>query len=146
MYRVNDLAILYISTLFGWNVKGRGAGLMPSILSDFDIFTPWSLGLFICVSSQVHGEHKVLQAFAITHLHLHLHLPGTHFHLNQVKHLKAMCLAQGQNIETMSQFWRGEKHDISLKIMHQTEFETARRTSTKPRALTVASCPTMSMH
>ena len=36
---------------------------------------------------------------------------GTHFHLNQVKHLRVKCLAQGHSILTMSQ---GEKHDISL--------------------------------
>ena len=30
--------------------------------------------------------------------------PGTtHFHLSQVKHLRAKCLPQGHNIETMSQ-------------------------------------------
>ena len=33
-------------------------------------------------------------------------LPGTHFHLSQVKHLK-YCLAQGHNIETMSKHWEG---------------------------------------
>ena len=38
---------------------------------------------------------------------------------------------------------RGEKHDISLKILHQAGFETARQaaTLTKLRALTISPCP-----
>ena len=38
---------------------------------------------------------------------------------------------------------RGEKHDISLKILHQARFKTARQaaTSAKHRALTIAPCP-----
>ena len=34
-------------------------------------------------------------------------LPGTHFHLSQVKHLRVKCPAQVHNIETMSQDWEG---------------------------------------
>ena len=38
---------------------------------------------------------------------------------------------------------RGEKHDISLKILHQAGFETARQaaTSAERHALTIAPCP-----
>ena len=38
---------------------------------------------------------------------------------------------------------RGEKHDISLKILHQAGFETARQaaTSAERYALTIAPCP-----
>ena len=32
-------------------------------------------------------------------------LPGTHLHLSQVKHVRVKCLAQGHNIEIMSQYW-----------------------------------------
>ena len=34
-------------------------------------------------------------------------LPGTHFHLSQVKHLRVKCLTQGHNILTMSKDWEG---------------------------------------
>ena len=71
-------------------------------------FTPSSLDLFIRVPSQPHGEHTVLQPFRRIELIIHIAiyvLPGTHFHLSQVKHLRAKCLAQGHNIETMSQYW-----------------------------------------
>ena len=38
---------------------------------------------------------------------------------------------------------RGENHDISLKILHQAGFETARQaaTSAERHALTIAPCP-----
>ena len=41
---------------------------------------------------------------------------------------------------------RREKHDISLKILHQAGFESARQaaTLTKVRALTIAPCPSLS--
>ena len=61
--------------------------------------TPWSLDLFIRV-------HTVLQPFRriehIVHIAISV-LPGTHFHLNQVKHLRVKCLGQGHNILTMSE-------------------------------------------
>ena len=74
------------------------------------MFTPWSLDLLIRVPSQLHGEHTVLQSFRRIELIIHiaisvLHvLPGTHFHLSQVKPLRIKCPAQGYNIETMSQY------------------------------------------
>ena len=42
---------------------------------------------------------------------------------------------------------RGEKHDISLKILHQAEFETARQivTLAKLRDPTIARCPSISL-
>ena len=67
-------------------------------------------------------------------------LPGTHFHLSQVKHLMVKCLAQGHN---NVQRLRWEKHEFSLKILHQAGFETARQaaTSAERHALTIAPCP-----
>ena len=68
--------------------------------------TPWSLDLFICVPFQLHGEHTVLQPFRRIELIVHIAisvLPGTHFHLSQVKHLRVKCLAQGHKILTLSQ-------------------------------------------
>ena len=52
-------------------------------------FTPWSLDLFIREPFQFHWEHTVLQAFRRIELIAHIAisvLPGTHFHLSQVKH------------------------------------------------------------
>ena len=57
-------------------------------------FTPLSLDLFIRVPSQLHGEHTVLQPFRRIELIIHIAisvLPGTHFHLSQVKHLRVKC-------------------------------------------------------
>ena len=68
--------------------------------------TPWSLDLFIRVPFQLHGEHTVLQPFWRIELIVHIAisvLPGSHFNLSQVKHLRVKCLAQGHNISTMSQ-------------------------------------------
>ena len=70
-------------------------------------FTPWSLNLFIRVPSQLHGEHTVLKPSRRIELIIHITisvLPGTHFHLSQVKHLRVKCLAQEHNIETMFQY------------------------------------------
>ena len=70
-------------------------------------FNHWSLDLFIRVPSQLHGEHTVLQPFRRIELFIHIAisvLPGTHFHLSQVR---VKCLAQGNNIEPMSQYWEG---------------------------------------
>ena len=68
--------------------------------------TPWSLDLFIRVTFQLQGEHTVLQQFRRNKLIVHIAisvLPGTHFHLSEVKHLRVKCPAQGHNILTMSQ-------------------------------------------
>ena len=53
-------------------------------------------------------------------------LPGTHFLLSQVKHVRVKCLAQGHNMNNVP-ILRGEKHDISLKIIHQAGFEKGRQ-------------------
>ena len=75
-------------------------------------FTPWSLDLFIHVPFQLPGEHTVLQPFRRIELIVHIAisvLPGTHFHLSQVKHLRVKCIAQGHTILTMSyKIERGE--------------------------------------
>ena len=46
----------------------------------------------------------------------------------------------------MSQDWEGRNlHDISLKMLHQAGFETARQaaTSAERHALTIAPCPSL---
>ena len=104
---------------FFYLVKVQVYSLISSISSDFYMFTPWSLDLFIRVPSQLHREHTVLRPFLRIELIIHIAisvLPGTHFHLNQVKHLRVKCLAQHQNNVPIL---RRDKHDISLKILHQ---------------------------
>ena len=91
---------------------------------------------------QLPGEHRVLQPFRRIKLIVHIAIsvlpesretfegevscPRTH-HLNNVPRL------------------RGEKHDISLKILHQAGFETARQAakSAERHALTIAPCPSL---
>ena len=56
------------------------------------------------------GEHTVLQLFRCIELIVYIAisvLPGTQFHLSQVKHLRVKCLAQGHTILTMSQDLEG---------------------------------------
>ena len=55
---------------------------------------------------QLPGEHTVLQPFQRIELIEHIAisvLPGTHFHLSQVNHLRVKCLAKEHTILTMSQ-------------------------------------------
>ena len=69
-------------------------------------FTPWSLDPLIHLPFQLPGNHTVLHLFRCIELIEHIAisvLPGTHFHLSQVKHLGVKCLAQGHTILTMSQ-------------------------------------------
>ena len=135
---------------------------------------------------QLHGEHTVLQPFRRIELMSHIAisvLPGFHLNLSKVKHLRVKCLAQGHNIERMSQNLEGrnhwafsialvyvhlqctctrvhcrcthtnailkaqwEKHYVSLKILHQAGFETARQTATsaeRHHVQTIAPCPSL---
>ena len=88
--------------------------LISSLKTYHPTFTFYRLvtGLdwFIRVPFQLHGEHTVLQPFRriehIVHIAIFI-LPGTYFHLSQVKHLRVKCLAQGRNILTMSYDWEG---------------------------------------
>ena len=103
-------------------IKGGGAGcLILSFSSDVHIFTPWSVDLFIRVPSQLYGEQAVLQLFRRIEVTIHMItisvLPGTHFPLSQVKHLRVMC-PRTQHRNNVSVL-RREKHYISLKILHQ---------------------------
>ena len=107
--------ILFISTshfLTTYEKKVQVYSLMSSLKTYHPTshLTPWSLDLFICEPFQLHGEHTVLQPFRriefIVHIAISV-LPGTHFHLSQVKHLRVKCLAQGHIILTMAQDWEG---------------------------------------
>ena len=112
---------------------------MSEDLSSTLYFTPWSLDLFIRLSFQLHGKHTVLQPFRRIGLIVHISisvLPGTHIHLSGVP-----C-PRTQHLNNVARL-RGDEHDISLKILHQTGLETARQaaTSAKRHALTIATCP-----
>ena len=52
-------------------------------------------------------EHTAMQPFRrkeiISHIAISV-LPGTHFHRRQVNNVTVKCLAQGHNIEIMSQY------------------------------------------
>ena len=81
--------------------KSKGAGLQSEDLSSDFTSYPRSLDLLIRVLFQLYGEHTVLQPFRCIELIVYIVisvLPGTHFHLSQVKHLRVKCLAQGHNI------------------------------------------------
>ena len=67
-------------------------------------FTPWSLDLFIRMPFQLHGEHTVLEPLIAIAISV---LTDTHLHLSQVKHVRVKYLAQGHNIETLSQYSEG---------------------------------------
>ena len=101
--------------------------LISSISSDFYIFTPWSLYLFIRVPSQLYGEHTVLQLFSAHYTHWHLR--PTRYSLSP----ESSETFEGQVPYPRAQHWnnvpilRGDKHDVSLKILHQAEFKTARQ-------------------
>ena len=85
--------------------------------------------LFIRVPFQLHGEHTVLQPFRRIELIVHIVisvLPGTHFYLNPVKRLRVYALPKDTTSKQCPKIER-EKHDISLKILHQAGLETARQ-------------------
>ena len=149
-YHVDFHVILYIGPHVKVKVEVQVYRLISSLKTYHQTlhFTPWSLDLFILVPFQHHGEYSVLQPpFRRIALIVHIamsFLLDIHFHLSQVMHLRVRYLAQGHNIETM----RGEKHDISLTILHQTGFETARQegTSANRCALTIVPFRSLNVH
>ena len=113
-------------------------------------FTPWSLDLFIYVPFQLPGEHTVLQPFRRIELIVHIAisvLRGTHFHLSiESEAFEGEVLCPRTHYLNNVPRLRGEKHDISLKILHQVGFGTARQaaTSAERHALTIAPRPSLS--
>ena len=68
--------------------KLQAYSLISSLSSDFYIFTPWSLNLFISMPFQFHGEHTVLHPFRHIELVIHIAisvLPGSLLILTWVK-------------------------------------------------------------
>ena len=112
---------------FLWNLKVR-VGFEPAISdspsSSFNHCTRRTI--IIPVHSCVISTRRSPAAISAISKHCHLYpIPGVHFHLSQVKHLRVKCLAQGHNVDKVSQDWEGEKM-MSLKILHEAPgFETA---------------------
>ena len=136
LIKISNINMLNItSQRLRWDISGRcnsiiGAGLFYSLIWSLKIyhptlrFIPWSLDLFIRVPFHLPGEHTVLQPFRRIELIVHIAisvLPSTHFHLIQVKRLRVKCLAQGQNILAMSQYWEGRNMIFLLKSRTKRE-------------------------
>ena len=62
----------------------------------------WTYTAHSCTISARSLEHAALAAIS-AHIVISV-LPGTHLHLNQVKHVRVKCFAQEHNIEIMSQY------------------------------------------
>ena len=103
---------LFANSPEGLKVKGVGSSFaIKSIYHSTLHFAPWSLDLFIRVPFQLNREHTVLQPFRRIELVVHIAisvLPGTHFHVSQVKHLRVKCLAQDTPSKQCPKFKRGE--------------------------------------
>ena len=96
----------------------------------FLFFTPWSLDLFICVPSKLNWDYTELQPFRHIEISMHISisvLSGTHFYLSQAKHLEVKCLAQGHNIEIMSQNGMGRKVIFLWKSCTKRDSKPLRR-------------------
>ena len=105
-----------------------------TMLCALHTYYPWSLDLFIHVPFQLPFlEHTALAAISA------LGTSRTHFHLCPSRYSftpesseacegKVPCprTQHRNNVPIL----RGEKHDISLKILHQAGFETARQAVT----------------
>ena len=114
------------------NVKLQVYSLISSISTYFYMFTPWSLDSFVC------HLNTILQPFRRIKFIIHISvLPGTHFHLSQVKNLSGFAK------DTTSK--QCPKTLYFSEILHQAGFATARQVATMPtlRALTTAPCPSI---
>ena len=108
-----------------------------SLISSLKTYHPTS-HFYPLVTGPVHSC-AISTPLQIVHIAIYV-LPGTYFHLSQVKH-EVPC-SRTQHLNNVPRL-RGEKHDISLKMLHQEGFETARQvaTSAERHALTIAPCP-----
>ena len=106
------------------------------MLSSYVAHIQYSLPLVIgpvksCTISTAVFEHTALQPFRrleiIAYIAISV-LPGTHLHLSQAWEGKVPC-PRTQHLNNVPVL-RGEKHDISRKILYQAGFETARQAAT----------------
>ena len=108
------------------------------MLCTFHTYYPWSLDLFI--------QHTALTAIsALGTSRTHCHLCPTRYSFtpesSEACEGKVPCLRTQHRNNVPILRW--EKHDISLKILHQAGFETARQAVTlaKLRALAITPRP-----
>ena len=94
---------------------------------------------------QLHGEHTVLLQ-PLRCIRTHCHLCSIRYSFSpessEAVKIEVPC-PRTQHLNNVPRL-RGEKH-ISLKILHQAGYETARQaaTSAEPHALTIAPCPSL---
>ena len=137
------MAYLYIVPLDLKNVKKVQVYRLISSLQTYHPtlqFTPWSLDLFIRVPFQLHGT--LLQPFLRIELIVHIAISVLPESSEAVE--GGVSCPRTQHINNVPRL-RGKKNDISLKIMHQAGFETARQaaTSAERHALTIAPSPSL---
>ena len=106
----------------------------------------------IRVPFQLHGEHTVLQPFLRIEHSVHTVLPSLSYRVHILTWVKWSiwewsALQHRKNVEHRNNIsrLRGEKHDISLKILHQVGFKSTRQTATlaKRNALTISPFPSL---
>ena len=139
---------------FYWPFKGKVKVQVYSLISSLKTYHPtlhltsWSLDLLIRVPFYLHGD--VLQLFQGIVLIMHIVisvLPGRPYSFSpessEAFEGEVPC-PRTQHFNNVRRL-RGEKHDISLKILHQAGFETAQQAATlaKHRALTIAPRPSL---
>ena len=139
------LNTVYLLWSFNNNNNGEFLYSAHTMLCALHTYYPWSLDLFIHVPFR-------LSFWSIQHLQLgtsrtHCHLCPTRYSFtpesSEACEGKVSC--QRTQHRNNVPILRGEKHDISLKILHQAGFETARQAVTlaKLRALAIAPRPSL---
>ena len=95
---------------------------------------PWSLDLFVYVPFQlpfwsIHHLQSFRRYELITHIAISV-LPGTHLHFESSEACEGKVPCPRTQHRNNVPILKEEKHDISLKILHQVGFETTWQTVT----------------
>ena len=120
------------------------------MLCALHTYYPWSLDLFIHVPFQLsfleHTAFAAISALGTNHTHFYLCPTKYSFTLESSEACegKVPCPRTQQHRKNVP-ILRGEKHDISLKILHQAGFETARQAVTSAKLCTLAIAPRPSL-
>ena len=101
------------------------------MLCALSTYYPWSLDLFIHVPFQLpfleHTALAVISALGTNRTHCHLCPTRYSFTPESSEAFEGKVPCPKTQHRNNIPILRGEKHDISLKILHQAEFETARQ-------------------
>ena len=126
-----------------------------TMLCALQTYYPWSLDLFIHVPFQLPFlGHTALAAISTLGTNrTHCHLCPTRYSFtpesSEACEGKVLCpRTQHRNSVPILSMLSGEKHDISLKILHQARFKTPRQAVTLAmrRALTITTCPSINVN